>query len=137
MTNEEKVIRVIKIAQKATFVVKIMPFAYALLFMACLIAYMFTSDEVQSILDTVFYISPITIIFSLILSKTFKLCKWHRLECVLPLVSQITVMIDLLYPLTEVAAKLNVATIITIFLLSLINAYFVFWRTAPTPPQQA
>ena len=137
MTNEEKVIRVIKIAQKATFVVKVTPFVYALLFMMCLIAYMFTSDEVQTILDTIFYVSPITIIFALILSKTFKLCKWHRLECVLPLLPQVIVMIDLFYPLTEIAAKLNVTTIITIFLLSLINAYFVFWRTAPTPPQQA
>lgn len=129
MTNEERIVRAIRIAQRGTFVVKVMPFVYALLFMACLVAYMFTSDEVQTILDTVFYISPITVVFSLILSKTFKLCMWHRLECVLPLVSQVTVLIDLFHPLTEVAAKLNVATLIAIFFLSLINAYFTFIHT--------
>lgn len=134
MTNEERIIRAVKIAQKVTFVVKIMPFAYAFLFMACLTAYMFTSDEVQTILDTIFYISPITIIFTLILSKTCRLCKWHRLECVLPLLSQVTVMIDLFYPLTEVAAQINVGTIIAIFLLSIINAYFTFWRNTPPRP---
>ncbi len=134
MTTEERIIRAVRIAQKATFVVKVMPFAYAFLFMSCLIAYMFTSDEVQTILDTIFYISPITIIFTLILSKTCKLCKWHRLECVLPLLSQVTVMIDLFYPLTEVAAQINVATIIAIFLLSIINAYFTFWRNTPPRP---
>lgn len=135
MTYEERIIHAAKIAQRATLIVKIMPFVYALLFMSCLIAYMFTSDEVQTILDTIFYVSPITIIFALILSKTFKLCKWHRLECVLPLLSQVTVMIDLFYPLTEVAAKVNVATIITIFILSLINAYFTFFYKTPTPPR--
>lgn len=128
MTNEEKIIRAVKIAQNATFVVKIMPFVYALIFMACLITYMFASDEVQTILDTIFYVSPITIIFALILSKTFKLCKWHRLECVLPLISQITVMIDLFHPLSEVAAEINVVTIVVIFLISIINAYYTFLR---------
>lgn len=128
MTNEERIIRAVKIAQKATFVVKIMPFVYALLFMACLIAYFFTSDEVQTILDTIFYVSPITIIFALILSKTFKLCKWHKLECSLPLLPQVFVVIDTFQPLDEWGAQLNVAVIGAMFFLSLINAYFTFLR---------
>lgn len=128
MTNEERIIRAVKIAQKATFVVKIMPFVYALLFMACLIAYFFTSDDLQTILDTIFYVSPITIIFALILSKTFKLCKWHRLQCVLPLFPQVIVITDLFYPLSEIAAEMNVVTVALLFFLSLINAYFTFLR---------
>lgn len=128
MNYQERIEAAAKIAKRATVIVKIVPFVYAFLFMMCLIVYTFTSENVQTVLDTIFYVSPVTIIFALILSKTFKLCKWHRLECVLPLVSQITVFIDLFYPLTEVAAEINVATIIAIFLLSLVNAYFTFLR---------
>ena len=128
MNELERIKAAAKIAQKATFITKVAPFVYAFLFIICLILYAFTSDEVQTILDTLFYVSPITIIFELILSKTFKLCTWHRIECVLPLISQVTVIIDLFCPLTEIAAEINVATIVFIFILSLINAYFTFLR---------
>lgn len=126
MTEREKIESVISIVRKATFVVKVLPFVYVFLYAICITMFFFTSDEVQTILDTLFYVSPVQVVFCLILSRTFKLCKWHRRECWLPLVPQVFILMDTFYPLSEFGSKLNVATVCTLCILSLINAYYTF-----------
>lgn len=135
MTDEEKLVSVINIARRATTTVKLLPFAYVFVYTLCTIAYFFVSDETQTVLDMLFYVSPLQIIFALILSKTLKLCKWHKLECSLPLFPQVFVIIDTFYPLDEWSVKINIAVIGFLFILSLINAYFTFFYKTPTPPR--
>lgn len=114
--------------QNATLAVKIIPFALATLYTICLIAYFFTSDEVQTWLDMLFYVSPSMIVSLLVLSRIFKLCKWHKTECVLPILPQCMVFIDMYVPLSEFAAKINIGVIALMFVLSVVNAYFVFFK---------
>lgn len=125
--EERKILGAIQILRKVTKTVKIAPFVLAVLYMLSMIGYMVFSDTIATILDYLFYISPNTIVILLILSKSTKMCVWHRLECVLPMVSMLPALFDnLIIELTNVAAYINASTIALIFLLSLLNAYFVF-----------
>lgn len=127
MANDKDVIAIVSILRKVTKVVKIYPFVYATLYILCMSGYMIGSDELSCILDQLFYTSPISILFALILSRSLKLCKWHKLECVLPMIPLIHLVIDsYIVPLSNVSAIINVGTIIILFILSLVNAYFVF-----------
>lgn len=85
------------------------------------------NENVSMFADMVFYISPMTVAFCLVLSRIFKLCKWHRLECILPLFSMLSVIIDeFVYNLDSFYLWLNWGLVIFLLTLSLINAYFVF-----------
>ena len=125
--EERKILGAIQILRRVTKTVKIAPFVLAVLYMLSMIGYMVFSDTIATIQDYLFYISPSTIVILLILSKSTKMCVWHRLECVLPMVSMLPALFDdLIIELTNVAAYINASTIALIFLLSLLNAYFVF-----------
>lgn len=126
--EHERVAMAFRILQKATLAVKIIPFALTALYTICIIAYFFVSDEAQTWLDMLFFVSPSMIVSLLVLSRIFKLCKWHRTECVLPILPQCIVLLDMYVPLSEIAAQVNVAVVSTLFILSVLNAYFVFWR---------
>ena len=125
--EDHKILGAIQILRKVTKTVKIAPFVLTLLYILSLVGYMLFSDAVATILDYLFYISPTTIFILLILSKATKMCHWHRLECVLPIVAMLPALFDsLVMSLSHVAAYVNVCTIIFVFLASLLNAYFVF-----------
>lgn len=126
--NDQDVKAAFQILKRGTIVVKVIPFVLAVFYTLCLVAYMFTSDNTQTWLDMFFYISPMTVLSNLLLSKIFKMCVWHRIECLLPIIPQISVFIDLYIPLSEIAATINAATICIMFFLSIINAYFTFIR---------
>ena len=92
-------------------------------------AYLFVSDYVCTMLDTLFYVSPVTVVIFLCLSKTLKLCKWHRAACALPLVSQVPVLIDTyIYEFHEEVVYISLLTILTMSTLLLIAAYKVFFK---------
>lgn len=136
MANDKDVIAIVSILRKVTKVVKIYPFVYATLYILCMSGYMIGSDELSCILDQLFYTSPISILFALILSRSLKLCKWHKLECVLPMIPLIHLAIDTyIVPLSNVSAIINVGTIIFLCILSLINAYFVFRKPKSHNPR--
>lgn len=125
--SKEELGRIISILKTATKVVKLIPFAYALLYVVSILSYSICTENVSIWVDMIFYISPISIIFLLILSRTLKLCKWHRLECVLPLMGFCAVLInDFIIEFGKYGQLANYIIVITTFILSLINAYFVF-----------
>lgn len=132
VVDKEELGRVISILRNATLAVKLMPFAYAFLYIISILSYSFCSESVLVWVDMTFYVSPIAIIFLLILSRTLKLCKWHRLECVLPLMGFGAVFInDFIIEFGKYGQLANYIIVITTFILSLINAYFVFRRPKP------
>lgn len=71
-----------------------MPFVYTSLYLMAMCFYWFANETVLTILDTLFYVSPVVIVQFLILSKALKLCKWHKTACALPILPQITVVLD-------------------------------------------
>ena len=113
--------------RKVTTTVKVAPFFIALFYMLTILGYMYMPDAIIYVLDTCLYVSPLSVILMIILSKQVHLCFWHRLECSLPVLCMIPGAIDsLFYEFSEVATYVNAITLSFVLLLSLVNAYFVF-----------
>lgn len=80
-------------------------------------------------IDGTIFISFIMVLFLIRLSYCVKLCKWHRLQCSLPVLPQIVDKIDVhIYEFGAYLAVVNYAVFGLIAVLSLINAYFVFMK---------
>ena len=127
MADNRDVIALVRILRRVTTIVKVYPFAYTLLYIYCMLVYMFGTDTTATICDQLFYTSPFMVMCAIGLSYSLKLCKWHRLECALPLLPCITIFIDIyICRLSAVCAYLNSILMIILGIASLINAYFVF-----------
>lgn len=110
-----------------TAAVQILPFIYSLLYIVCMILYLFCSDTIAGICDSIFYVSPISIIAFLVLSKLLRMCVWHRTACILPVVPQILSLVDRY--VVEFPWSAGVITLIVSmasFLALLLCAYKVF-----------
>lgn len=106
-----------------------MPFLYASLYIAALVAYMFVSEPIMQMLDTLFYVSPVVIIGNLILSRILKLCSWHKVACVLPFFPQINIFIDsYIYEFSVRAELAHIIMVISMSVLLLVAAYNVFLK---------
>lgn len=129
MERKEGIEKIISVVRYSTVLVKVMPFFFAFFYLAGIFSYIWLPKTYIGYLDLAFYVSPIVILYELILSKIFHLCKWHRLECVLPLSGLIPVIVDKF--IIEVGAYgqlVNWIIAVSVFTLSLINAYFVFLK---------
>lgn len=127
MVEHKDILAIVHILRKVTKIVKIYPFVYAVLYALCMIGYWVCNDIVSTILDQLFYTSPIVVFCNILLSYSLKLCKWHRLQCLLPIFPLIPLFVDyFIFPVSKLAFTINSLTIILLFTLSLINAYFVF-----------
>ena len=126
MVGNKEVLAIVKILRNITTVVKLCPFVLTLSYIIVIIGYMTCGEYVSTLLDQLFYTSPLVVAMNLILSRTLKLCKWHRLECSLPIYPLIPLIVDYIYPISRFGAIVNSATILVLLISSLINAYFVF-----------
>lgn len=129
MVESKDIIAIIEIARKVTSVVKFSPFVFAVAYIITMICYIFCDDATATLLDQLCYTSPLVVIMNFRLSYSLKLCKWHRLECALPMFPLIPLVIDYyIYPISRFGAVVNGISILTLIILSLVNAYFVFRR---------
>ena len=127
MEERHNIETVISILRESTRIAKIAPFVFVFVYMLIMVGYMLFSDNVAVVLDTLFYVSPMTVVLLWLLSRAFKLCNWHRFECVLSLIPQIPIFFDdYINQFGYVATLVNISVIGLLFLLSLVNAYFVF-----------
>lgn len=133
MSSNRDIIAIVTILRKTTRIVKVYPFIYAMLYVMCMFGYMLFSENVASILDQLFYTSPIVVSCNIALSYSLKLCKWHRMECSLPLIPMLPLFVDYyIYPLNNIAVGINTTIMIILCFASLINAYFVFIKSHNT-----
>lgn len=133
MVESKDIIAIIEIARKVTSVVKFSPFVFAVAYIITMICYIFCDDATATLLDQLLYTSPLVVIMNFRLSYSLKLCKWHRLECALPMFPLIPLVIDYyIYPISRFGAIVNGISILTLIILSLVNAYFVFRRPRTT-----
>lgn len=108
---------------------KIAPFLCAGLYVVCILAYLIMNDMVLFIIDTLFYVSPLTVLLIYAFGVVFKCCKWHKLQCGLLLLPTIISLFDVLvYELTAVGTWVNWAVTAIIICGSLYNAYRMFWQ---------
>lgn len=125
----EKVLSAIGILRNVTRFVKIVPFVYAVLFLLCMMPYWNCDEIILDIIDQCVYVSPIVSLTFIRLSYYLKLCNWYRLQCILPILPFPIVLIDEhIYEFGSMAMWINFVITTLIFLLSLVNAYFVFIR---------
>ena len=85
---------VIRILRKATRIVQLAPFAYLLFYVAYMLFGYFASEEALCVADSLLTISPATTGMMLVGSRLFKLCRWHKAACLLPVSSQVEGYID-------------------------------------------
>jgi len=121
--------RLVDTLRRVTTAVQILPFIYSAISIILLAVYNIVPEGVQMILDTLFYVSPVTIVAFLLLSKLLHMCKWHKTACILPMVPQAVSLTDyyiinLTIPEVWVANSL----IIVMSALLLIAAYKVFFK---------
>ncbi len=131
MANREQEIGQIKhLINKLRYVtlaVQIAPFAYTFLYIISLVRYLFCSEPILMVLNTLFYVSPVTVFILLVLSRILECCVWHKCACILPLLPQFLVFIDhFIIELTEAEAYISIITPIALSVLLLIAAYNVF-----------
>lgn len=120
---------ILNVVRRTTKGIKIFPFLYAIVLLIIFPIVSFNEVNMVTQINDFFFISPFVVIFLIYLSYCVKLCKWHRIQCCLPLLPQITIFIDEnIYEFGSEIALIDFITIAIIFLLSLINAYFVFIR---------
>lgn len=117
----------VKTLRYVTAAVQILPFVYTVLYLVALGIALFASEDVVRISDSLFYVSPVTILAFLILSRLLHLCIWHKTACVLPLLPQVVSFID--YNIVELsirAATLNIIVFGLIGVALLLAAYKTF-----------
>lgn len=120
--------RYILILRNATLAVQIIPFVYSFIYILILLSYGDVSEDTAVVLDTLFYISPLQIVGFLILSRVLRLCKWHRMACLLPIFPQAISFVDYyIIELTEVEGYLTNMTTVVMSALLLFSAYKVFF----------
>lgn len=127
---------ILNVVRKTTKAIKVFPFVYILILLIVLPLMSYMDIETATIISGCIFESPLLIAFLILLSYSVKLCKWHRLQCALPLVPQIADFIDTqIYEYGEALATLNFVILLLLFILSLVNAYFVFIRPAQRTPK--
>lgn len=65
----------IKKLRSVTLAVQLIPFVYNVLYILALIIYYEGSETAAQVADSFMYVSPVTIVSFLVLSKMLKLCK--------------------------------------------------------------
>lgn len=121
--------RLIDTLRRVTTAVQVLPFVYSAIYIIVLVVYNFSSMEVQSTLDTLFYVSPIIIIGFLLLSKLLCLCMWHKIACSLPVVPQIISFIDCyIFTFSDSAVYVFNGMLIIMTAILLIASYNVFLK---------
>lgn len=122
------------ILKAITLSVQLMPFIYSSIYIVVFILYMSASEQAITVLDTLFYISPLFAACHLVYSKILHLCAWHRTACLVPIIPQIVNLIDYyIISLSEVAALVFNITATGMTILLLIAAYNVFFKRYEKP----
>lgn len=115
-----------KIFDRIVFAVKVTPFIYSSIFVVVFYVYNLASERVLDVIDTLFYVSPFVVIVFCVYSKILKLCIWHRITCIIPVIPQaIDWMDSFLHFTQDEVYEANIIAIILIVLL-LISAQRVF-----------
>lgn len=89
----------------------------------------FASEETLCLADSLLTLSPVTTGGMLIASRLFKLCRWHKIACLLPTTSQIEGYIDCyLFTFTQeevLAINITLGLVTLVFLILAIR-HFLF-----------
>ena len=93
-----------------------------------MICYWSANELILTIMDSLFYISPIVVVQFLVLSRALRLCIWHKVACALPIAPQVAVLLDgTVITFSENSAKFSIVLMALMSAVLLFAAYKVFF----------
>ena len=85
---------IIAVLRKVTRGAQLVPFAYLLLLAFVLLFEPLLSDAAFNAINELLYMPPAVFGIGFLLSRTLKLCVWHKISCAIPLIPQVENYID-------------------------------------------
>lgn len=123
---------VIRILRRLTRFVQVTPFVYLLFYGVYMVFGSLVPDNYLGMADTLVGTTPITTTALLFASRLLKLCRWHKVACLIPSASQIEGCVDtFVFQFTEVEITLinvSLGIVAIIFLISAYRHFFVNGR---------
>jgi len=110
-----------------TRIVQMIPFAYLVLYAIYLVMNITASDMVVGWLDSFLTVTPVATASLLFASRLLKLCRWHKIACIIPTSSDIGTFVDsniFQFTQTEMVVLHIVAIAATVGFLLLANRHF-------------
>ena len=125
--RQDKVLKAIRILRDVTVIVKIFPFLSSLLYIIFFLAQLLFQNDVVYEMESLFYISAFVVVLLIVLSYRLRLCKWHRIQCLLLLMPQVFSYIDMhVYEYGVHSAIIADIALTFILAVSVLNAYKMF-----------
>lgn len=125
--RNDKVLKAIRILRDVTVIVKIFPFLSSLLYIIFFLAQLLFQNDVVYEIESLFYISAFVIALLIVLSYRLRLCKWHRIQCLLLFMPQVFSYIDMyVYEYGVHSAIIADIALTFILAVSVLNAYKMF-----------
>lgn len=132
--RQDKVLKAIRILRDVTVIVKIFPFLSSLLYIIFFLAQLLFQNDVVYEMESLFYISAFVAVLLIVLSYRLRLCKWHRIQCLLPLMPQVFSYIDMyVYEYGVHSAIIADIALTFILAVSVLNAYKMFRMSSLQP----
>ena len=129
--RQDKVLKAIRILRDVTVIVKIFPFLSSLLYIIFFLAQLLFQNDVVYEMESLFYISAFVIVLLIVLSYRLRLCKWHRIQCLLLFMPQVFYYIDMyVYEYGVHSAIIADIALTFILAVSILNAYKMFRRSS-------
>lgn len=132
--RNDKLLKAIRILRDVTVIVKIFPFLSSFLYIIFFLAQLLFQNDVVYEIESLFYISAFVIALLIVLSYRLRLCKWHRIQCLLLFMPQVFSYIDMyVYEYGVHSAIIADIALTFILAVSILNAYKMFRRSSSQP----
>lgn len=132
--RNDKVLKAIRILRDVTVIVKIFPFLSSFLYIIFFLAQLLFQNDVVYEMESLFYISAFVIALLIVLSYRLRLCKWHRIQCLLLFMPQVFSYIDMyVYEYGVHSAIIADIALTFILAVSILNAYKMFKKSYAQP----
>lgn len=128
--RNDKLLKAIRILRDVTVIVKIFPFLSSFLYIIFFLAQLLFQNDVVYEMESLFYISAFVIALLIVLSYRLRLCKWHRIQCLLLFMPQVFSYIDMyVYEYGVNSAIIADIALTFILAVSILNAYKMFKKS--------
>ena len=119
----------VKTLRYVTTAVQLLPFIYCVLFIIALVVSFCAPEGVVRVIDSLFYVSPVTVVAFLVLSTLLRLCVWHKIACILPALPRVVSFVDYyMVELSQRAAELNIIVLGSMAVILIVAAYKTFFK---------
>lgn len=119
----------VAVLRRITRIVQMIPFAYLVFYAVYLMLNITASDVVVGWLDSLITVTPTATAILLFFSRMLRLCRWHKIACIIPSSSDVGSYIDsniFQFTQAEITVLHIVAILVTVGFLLLANRHFFY-----------